>query len=225
MKAVDPNACLIRTVPAIPRVYATSARTHVLELVASTPSALSPIMYQFALAKLVTPETLSDIAALLLKVFISFFQKIWWVIVFVSEPPKDPCNPSPCGLNTVCRTTGKSAICECLPGFFGNPSLGGCRPECTISSDCPRDKACVNTKCVDPCPGVCGFKAVCNVINHSPVCSCPQPLVGDPFSLCTEPVSASTFILICSLNIKTFRLSQLTLATRHRVDQTVNVEL
>ncbi|KAF7276317.1 hypothetical protein GWI33_010508, partial [Rhynchophorus ferrugineus] len=103
------------------------------------------------------------------------------------EPPKNPCSPNPCGINTACRTSGDNAICECLPGFFGNPNIGGCRPECTVSSDCARDKACVNTRCVDPCPGVCGFQAICNVINHSPVCSCPQPLIGDPFTLCSEP--------------------------------------
>jgi hypothetical protein len=101
----------------------------------------------------------------------------------------DPCNPSPCGINTVCRASGQNAICECVPGFFGSPSTGGCRPECTISADCPRDKACVNTKCVDPCPGVCGFNAICQVINHSPVCSCPPPLLGDPFTLCKEQVA------------------------------------
>ena len=105
----------------------------------------------------------------------------------ILEPPvADPCNPSPCGINTVCRVSGQNAICECLPGFFGTASAGGCRPECTISADCPRDKACVNTKCVDPCPGVCGFNAICQVINHSPVCSCPPPLLGDPFTLCRE---------------------------------------
>lgn len=98
----------------------------------------------------------------------------------------DPCNPSPCGVNTICKTSGKNAICECLPGFFGTASASGCRPECTISADCSRDKACVNTKCIDPCPGVCGFKALCQVINHSPVCSCPPPLLGDPFTLCKE---------------------------------------
>ncbi|ENN73328.1 hypothetical protein YQE_10090, partial [Dendroctonus ponderosae] len=110
--------------------------------------------------------------------------------LIVAEPPRDPCNPSPCGINTVCRNSKDSAICECVPGFFGNANLGGCRPECTISSDCPRNQACVNTRCVDPCPGVCGFNADCHVINHSPVCSCVSPLVGDPFTLCSEPVVA-----------------------------------
>lgn len=68
----------------------------------------------------------------------------------------DPCYPSPCGQNTVCRRSQNRAICECIPGYYGNPSGSGCHAECVISADCSRDKACVNNKCVDPCPGVCG---------------------------------------------------------------------
>lgn len=98
----------------------------------------------------------------------------------------DPCNPSPCGPNAICRSVNGNAVCECPPNYFGNPSTSGCRPECVISSDCPRNRACVNTRCVDPCPGVCGYNAVCQVINHSPVCSCPQPLMGDPFVECKK---------------------------------------
>ncbi|KAJ8890112.1 hypothetical protein PR048_009619 [Dryococelus australis] len=100
--------------------------------------------------------------------------------------PEDPCRPSPCGPNTQCRISDGVAVCVCLPGFEGNPNGAGCRPECVLSSDCPRDKACMNTKCVDPCPGVCGYGARCVVINHSPVCSCPPPTTGDPFTECKE---------------------------------------
>lgn len=96
----------------------------------------------------------------------------------------DPCYPSPCGLNTICRKSGQNAVCECMPGFFGSPFDSGCHPECTISSDCSRDKACVNNKCVDPCPGVCGYSSVCHTVNHSPICSCPPQTIGDPFVEC-----------------------------------------
>lgn len=108
------------------------------------------------------------------------------ITLVFTEEPTDPCNPSPCGPNTQCRTVSGAAICECLPGYHGNPTSSGCRPECVISADCPRDRACVRSKCIDPCPGVCGFNAQCNVINHSPVCSCPQPLTGDPFLECRQ---------------------------------------
>ena len=98
--------------------------------------------------------------------------------------PTDPCIPSPCGPNTKCHASNGAALCECLPGFHGDPSSAGCKPECTISPDCPRDKACVRNKCRDPCPGVCGYMAICHVLNHSPICACPPSHVGDPFVEC-----------------------------------------
>lgn len=100
----------------------------------------------------------------------------------------DPCYPSPCGLNTVCRRNNNNAHCECLPGYFGSPYGSGCRPECTINSDCARNLACANTKCVDPCPGTCGHNAQCHVVNHNAICSCRDNYVGDPFLECHVPL-------------------------------------
>ncbi|KAK9513085.1 hypothetical protein O3M35_001355 [Rhynocoris fuscipes] len=100
---------------------------------------------------------------------------------------RDPCVPSPCGPNTQCSKVNNDAVCTCLPGFQGiASSTSGCRPECVISSDCPRNRACVNNKCVDPCPGVCGYLAICHVVNHSPICSCPPQYNGDPFVECQQ---------------------------------------
>lgn len=53
-----------------------------------------------------------------------------------------------------------------------------------MNSDCPRNKACLNQKCHDPCPGTCGQGAVCDVINHIPTCSCPSETSGDAFVVC-----------------------------------------
>lgn len=107
----------------------------------------------------------------------------------VDEPVHpDLCQPSPCGLNTVCRTDGVQAICECLPGYYGSPFSGGCRPECSVNSDCSRNLACIREKCVDPCPGVCGYNAQCLVVNHNPICSCMNEFVGDPFTECKPQV-------------------------------------
>lgn len=91
----------------------------------------------------------------------------------------DPCNPSPCGPNAQCN----NGICTCLPEHQGDP-YRGCRPECLVSSDCPKDKACIRSKCQDPCPGTCGQNADCQVVNHIPMCSCPAGYTGNAFVAC-----------------------------------------
>ncbi|MPC16096.1 hypothetical protein E2C01_008910 [Portunus trituberculatus] len=48
------------------------------------------------------------------------------------------------------------------------------------------NKACIRNKCVDPCSDVCGQDALCEVINHSPICYCPKHLTGDPFIHCVK---------------------------------------
>lgn len=70
-----------------------------------------------------------------------------------------------------------------MPDFIGAPP--GCRPECVISSECPKIKACSNNKCVDPCRDTCGVNAECRIINHNPICYCKQYYTGDPFSRCS----------------------------------------
>lgn len=55
-----------------------------------------------------------------------------------------------------------------------------------ISADCPLDKACINTKCQDPCPGTCGLNSRCQVVNHNPICSCSAGFTGDPFTRCEK---------------------------------------
>ncbi|KOB74658.1 Fibrillin-2, partial [Operophtera brumata] len=120
----------------------------------------------------------------------------------VSTAPNDeqdlqttPCNPSPCGPNSVCTHCNKyycsrtSFVCSCMSGYIGSPPT--CvRPECMASSECPQDKACVNQKCVDACEGACGVNALCQVINHSPVCSCGDGTEGDPLVSCRKKANA-----------------------------------
>lgn len=105
------------------------------------------------------------------------------------ETPLNPCHPSPCGPNSQCREVNQQAVCSCLPNYIGSPP--GCRPECTVSSECAQNKACVNQKCSDPCPGTCGLNADCQVINHSPICSCRSKFTGDPFTRCV-PIPRKT---------------------------------
>lgn len=99
-----------------------------------------------------------------------------------TEKP-DPCHPSPCGANAVCKERNGAGSCTCLLEYVGDPYTG-CRPECVLNSECPQNKACVNNKCVNPCAGVCGANAECRVINHAPSCSCISGHVGNPLVAC-----------------------------------------
>lgn len=99
----------------------------------------------------------------------------------------DPCQPSPCGPNSLCHIVNGHSVCICEAGYIGTPPT--CRPECIVSSECPQDKACVNKKCVNPCPNTCGLNARCQVITHNPICSCTSGYTGDPFTKCTPEES------------------------------------
>lgn len=96
--------------------------------------------------------------------------------------PKDPCSPSPCGPNSVCKVSNDQAVCTCQPEYLGTPPA--CRPECLVSSECNQQQACIQRKCKNPCEGVCGLNTECKVINHSPICTCRPQYTGDPFSRC-----------------------------------------
>lgn len=103
----------------------------------------------------------------------------------VDEPieTSNPCVPSPCGSNAVCKEQNGAGSCTCITDYTGNP-YEGCRPECVTSSDCSLNLACTNFKCKDPCPGTCGLYAQCQVINHLATCSCYPGYSGDPYRLC-----------------------------------------
>ena len=94
----------------------------------------------------------------------------------------DPCRPSPCGANAQCTEQNQVAVCSCLPTFVGTPPL--CRPECVSNSECSLDRACINQKCEDPCPGTCGLQSVCHVRIHNPLCSCQPGYTGDASIRC-----------------------------------------
>lgn len=95
----------------------------------------------------------------------------------------NPCEPSPCGSNAICKTQNNVGSCSCIPGYFGNP-YESCRPECIISSDCTTNLACIRNKCQNPCPGTCGLNAECQVVNHIPSCICSSGFTGNPFKYC-----------------------------------------
>lgn len=100
----------------------------------------------------------------------------------------NPCSPNPCGPNSQCRTNNFQSVCSCLDGYLSSPPT--CRPECISSSECPLNQACSNQKCLNPCQGTCGLRAQCQVVNHNPICTCPNTYTGDPFVRCS-PIGTS----------------------------------
>lgn len=117
----------------------------------------------------------------------------------VTSPKRNPCEGSPCGPNSICRVVSDRATCSCLENYIGAPP--SCRPECVLSSECGQDKACINQKCLDPCPGTCGFNARCQVINHNPICSCGHGMIGDPFTKCEDRGNFYQYVLILLTNV------------------------
>lgn len=103
------------------------------------------------------------------------------------SPPSSPCVPSPCGANAECRERNGAGACICLSGYEGDPyDTKGCHRECESNQNCIPSLACINYKCVDPCPGTCGALAECHTDKHIPTCICPQGMTGDPFFQCKE---------------------------------------
>lgn len=54
--------------------------------------------------------------------------------------------------------------------------------ECVSDVDCPSDRACIDTKCVNPCAqdSPCAPSAKCSVEQHQVQCTCPSGERGDP---------------------------------------------
>ena len=80
-----------------------------------------------------------------------------------------------CPLAHLCSLVSVSNIST---GFVNGRCVVGCRS----SKHCPIDQWCRNGQCDDPCngSGVCGLQAVCSVVSHEPVCSCPAGMRGQP---------------------------------------------
>lgn len=130
------------------------------------------------------------------KSVISYLKIFLCVYFIVIEPPQNPCIPSPCGPYSQCNEVNSHAVCSCVPNYIGTPPA--CRPECTSSSECSLDRACINQKCVDPCPGTCGVNARCHVTNHNPICSCSPSFTGDPFIRCLPEESKRCLSIVAA---------------------------
>lgn len=120
---------------------------------------------------------------------------IFLLLYFAAPPPVpiNPCDTLNCGNNAYCAAYDGVARCNCITPYIGDP-YSGCRPECTMDSDCNNNLACINQHCINPCQGICGLNSVCEVINHIPICSCEPGLTGDPFRRCIKEPAGKIII-------------------------------
>ena len=53
---------------------------------------------------------------------------------------------------------------------------------CTYNDDCPDHAACRNSACINPCAAEnpCAPSAICTVVKHEALCSCPDGYIGTP---------------------------------------------
>lgn len=55
-----------------------------------------------------------------------------------------------------------------------------------MNHECPHNKACIQEKCQNPCTKSCGLNAKCDVVNHTPFCTCESGYEGDAFISCSR---------------------------------------
>ena len=57
---------------------------------------------------------------------------------------------------------------------------------CANNQECPDHAACRNRLCINPCAydNPCAPNANCRVVNHEPVCTCPDGYIGSPETSC-----------------------------------------
>ena len=57
---------------------------------------------------------------------------------------------------------------------------------CSNNDDCPDYTACQNRKCINPCAknDPCARLAMCRVVNHEVICTCPDGYIGSPYTSC-----------------------------------------
>ena len=91
----------------------------------------------------------------------------------IGQRCQDPC-PGSCGVNANCNVENHNPICNCPPGYTGDPFFL-CEADSYVPPPEPKD----------PCnPNPCGSNAQCTVINGQVACSCQKNYVGDPNVSC-----------------------------------------
>ena len=81
----------------------------------------------------------------------------------------------------------ENVICMLILVYYAapptEPSLA---TGCSSNSECPDYSACENRNCINPCAirDPCAPLATCRVVNHQPVCTCPDGYIGSANTQC-----------------------------------------
>ncbi len=73
-----------------------------------------------------------------------------------------------------------------IPLSTAPPTGASVASGCSSDSECPDYSACENKLCINPCAvrDPCAPLATCRVVNHEPICTCPDGFVGLPTTEC-----------------------------------------
>jgi hypothetical protein len=108
----------------------------------------------------------------------------------VAEKCRPVCGPgnAPCGGEAICTAVSHEAVCSCPAGLSGDPKVTCFAIDCRSDLDCPAEKACFNSHCVDPCAisDPCRQPAECTVVDHQVNCECPAGFTGNKGTSCTK---------------------------------------
>ena len=100
------------------------------------------------------------------------------------------CGPGnlPCGGEATWQAISHEAVCLCAPGLEGDPYVTCFAVDCRSDRDCPGDKACYNSHCIDPCSisNTCVQPAECTVEDCVVNCDCPPCFEGSKGTSCTK---------------------------------------
>ena len=107
----------------------------------------------------------------------------------IRQKCKDPC-PGVCGTHASCSVNNHYPICQCDPGYEGDP-FSNCYRKTTCKQKL--DFSSLNlivpvpprVEPIDPCnPSPCGSNAVCNRQRNAGSCQCIPEYFGDPYVAC-----------------------------------------
>ena len=94
-------------------------------------------------------------------------------------------SPCDCAPDSICRVINRKPVCACREGLTGDPLVACYKVGCTVDEECPGTHACVNGQCKPVCsPATCESGAVCQGVNHRPICECPPGTKGNPNAGC-----------------------------------------